>query len=58
MKNEINFPLSAQTKPEYEAALKKKKDSEDNNGGKLKDLRLDEIAPGQFVGVIVMEENV
>ncbi len=53
----INYPLSPQTKPEYEKALKKKKESEDR-GGKLKDVTIKEAAPGQFVGVIIMDEPV
>ena len=56
MEIEIPFPLSTETKPEFEAALEKKKKSEDNNGGKLQGLRIEEITPGEFVGVIVMEE--
>lgn len=53
----INYPLSTITRPEYERALEKKKKSEER-GGILKDVTIQEIAPGQFIGVIVMDEPV
>jgi len=52
----ISYPLSDETRPEYKKALEKVEASK-LNGGKVKDVKMEEIATGQFVGVIVMEEE-
>lgn len=53
----IAYPLSDETRPEYKAALDKVQASKDR-GGKVIDVKIEEVGPGQFVGVIVMNEDV
>ena len=56
MEVRISYALSVETKPEYEAALSKKAASQ-AKGGKVKDVEIQQVGDGQFVGVIVMEET-
>lgn len=57
MKIRIPYPLSAETDPEYVKALKAVQESK-NRGGKVFDVERQQVGPGQFAGVIVMDEPV
>jgi hypothetical protein len=57
MKIRIPYPLSAETDPEYVKALEAVESSK-NRGGKVVDLERQQVGPGQFAGVIVMDEPV
>lgn len=53
----INYPLSDETRPEYQEALEKVQASKDR-GGKVVDVKITEVAPGQFAGEIIMDEPI
>jgi hypothetical protein len=57
MRVRIVYALSTETRPEYEKALAQVNTSK-KLGGRLVDIRIEEVRPGQFAGVIVMEEPV
>ena len=58
MQVRISYALSKETRPEYEAALAKVQKKKDKNRAKVVDVEIQEVAPGQFAGVIVLEVSV
>jgi hypothetical protein len=58
MKIRISYPLSAETCPEYEAAIEKVRKRQQDEGARVVDVEIKEIKPGQFAGVIVLEVGV
>jgi len=57
MKIRISYPLSAETDPGFLEALKQVEESK-KRGGKVFDVERQPVGPGQFAGVIVMDEPV
>lgn len=57
MEVRISFPLSKETDPDYKKALKEVEESK-KHGGKVVDVERRQVGPGQFEGIIVMEEPV
>ena len=57
MKIRISYPLSDETDPGFLKALKQVEESK-NRGGKVFDAEWQQVGPGQFAGVIVMDDPV
>ena len=59
MEIRISYALSEETKAEYEAALEKVRKKQDAaKPYTVVDVEIQEVAPGQFAGVIVMDRTV